>query len=109
MNVNPGELRQRIKFVTVTDGYDSEGYPVKEETTIYECQAKVSNMSGTEKIKSGAEVADTNTRFLIRYTTLINSDMDIFFNGNHYDITFINDYDFKHEYKEVLANLQKLV
>jgi SPP1 family predicted phage head-tail adaptor len=109
MNVNPGEFRQRIKFVKVEDGYDENGFPIKVEATIYECQAKVTNTSGTEKIKSGAEVTDVNTRFLMRYTNLINADLMIKFNSNYYDITYINDYEFKHEYTEVFANLQKQV
>lgn len=109
MNVNPGEFRKRIKFVTVVDGTDADGFPIKTETTIYECQAKVTNTSGTEKIKSGAEVTDVNTRFLMRYTNLINADHMIKFNNDYYNITYINDYEFKHEYVEVYADLAKKV
>lgn len=109
MNVNPGELRQRIKFVTVINGTDDDGFPIHQETTIYECQARVSNTSGTEKIKSGAEVVDANTRFLIRYTNLINEEQQIKFNGNYYNISYINDYNFSHEYLEVFADLSKQV
>lgn len=109
MNVNPGELKQRIKFVKVVNGYDTQGFPVKVDTTIYECQAKVTNTSGTERIKSGAELSNVNTRFLIRYTSLVNTDMQVKFNNNYYDIKFINDYEFKHEYIEVWADLEKQV
>lgn len=109
MNVNPGELRHRIKFVTVVSGFDNDGFPISGETTIYECQAKITNTSGTEKIKSGTEMTDTNTRFLIRYTSLINEDMQIKFGSNYYDIQFINDYEMKHEYKEVWAIMSKQV
>ena len=28
MNVNPGELNKRIKIVSVTNGADSEGFPI---------------------------------------------------------------------------------
>lgn len=109
MNVNPGELRQRIKFVKVINGIDSEGFPITSDITIYECQAKVTSLSGTEKIKSGAELSSVNTRFLIRYTTLINTDLQIKFNNDYYNISFINDYEFKHEYIEVWADLEKQV
>lgn len=109
MNVNPGELRQRITFVTVINGTDDDGFPVKEETEKYSCQAKVTNTSGTEQIKSGTDLVEVKTRFLIRYTDKINEDMEIKFNSNYYDIKYINDYEFKHEYKEVWAELQKQV
>ena len=109
MNVNPGEFRHRIKFVKTEEGTNSNGFPISEETEICQCQAKISNLSGTEKIKSGAEIFDVNTRFLIRYNSLINEDMEIVFNNNYYDIQFINDYEFKHEYMEVWAILNKKV
>lgn len=109
MNVNPGELRQRIKFVKVINGTDTDGFPIHSESEIYECQAKITQLSGTEKVKSGAEIASTNTRFLIRYTSLINEDMQIKFGSLYYDIKFINDYEFKHEYTEVWGELDKQV
>lgn len=109
MNVNPGELRHRVKFVKVINGTDAEGFPIRSESTIYECQAKITQMSGTEKIKSGAEVASSNTRFLIRYTNLINEDLMIKVGSLYYDIKFINDYEFKHEYIEVWTELEKQV
>ena len=110
MNVNPGELRHRIEFVTETDGYDSDGIPIKQETLIFSCQAKVSNTSGTEQIKSGAEITEVKTRFLIRYPiSTLKEDYQIKFNDNYYDIKYMNDYEFKKEYMEIWAELQKQV
>lgn len=109
MNVNPGELRHRISFVTETNGYDDNGFPIQEEVVKYSCYARVTNTSGTEQIKSGVELAEVKTRFLIRYTDKIQEDYQIKFNDNYYDIKYINDYQFKHEYKEVWAELQKQV
>ena len=109
MNGNPGELRHRIEFVTRISGTNENGFPVEEETSEFSCYAKVHNTSGTEQIKSGTDLVETKTRFLIRYTDEINEDMFIKFNGDYYDIKYINDYEFKHEYKEVWAQLQKQV
>lgn len=110
MNVNPGELRHLIEFVTETDGYDGEGFPIKQEALIFSCQAKVSNTSGTEQIKSGTELAEVKTRFLIRYPiSTLKEDYQIKFNGNYYDIKYMNDYEFKKEYMEIWAELQKQV
>ena len=109
MNINPGDLRHQVKFVTTINGTDADGMPIQKETTIYTCQAQVTNTSGTEQIKSGAEITEVKTRFLIRYTSLINADQKIKFNSDYYDIKYINDYEFKHEYKEVWTELQKQV
>ena len=109
MNVNPGELRHKIQFVTVIDGTDTDGFPIHDEDVIYSCNAKITNTSGMEKIKSGTEITDKNTRFLIRYTSVINEDMQIKFGSNYYDIQFIQNYEEKKEYVEVWTIMTKQV
>ena len=108
MNINPGELNKRIKFVTTTNGTDENGFPIPEETIHHECWAKVSNTSGSEIIKANAEFSEVKTRFLIRYTKkAIDRVWMIIFGGNSYDITYTNDYEFSHEYIEIFATLRK--
>lgn len=108
MNINPGELNKKIKFVTLTSGMDEDGYPIEGETIHRECWAKVTNTSGTELIKAGAEFSEVKTRFLVRYTkTALNDKMTIVFGGDYYDIKYMNDYEFSHEYVEIFATVRK--
>jgi SPP1 family predicted phage head-tail adaptor len=108
MMINPGELNKKIKFVTITSGYDSDGYPVNEEESQHECWAKVTNTSGSEAIKANAELSEIKTRFLIRYTSKsINRSWVVKFDSGYYDIEYINDYGHSHEYIEILASLRR--
>jgi len=110
MNVNPGELSKRIKIVSVVSGVDSDGFPIASETIIHECWAKAGNTSGTELIKAGAEFVEAKTRFLIRYTSkTINEDMQVIFNGDYYNIRYVNNYEYSNEYIEIFGTLRKLV
>jgi len=110
MNVNPGELNKRIKIVSVTNGADSEGFPIPIETLIHECWAKAGNTSGTELIKAGAEFIEAKTRFLIRHVNkTINEDMQVIFNGDYYNISYVNNYEYSNEYIEIFGTLRKLV
>ncbi len=108
MNVNPGELNRRISFYGAVDGTDTDGFTKPKDSIIHSCWAKVTNMSGTETIKSGKDFAEINTRFLIRYTSKnLNSNMEILFDNRKYDISYINDYGFSHEYIEVFAKVRE--
>ncbi|MDF2537413.1 MAG: putative phage head-tail adaptor family [Herbinix sp.] len=108
MNINPGELNKRIKFITTTSGQDADGFPIAEEITHHECWAKVTNTSGTELIKANAEFSEVKTRFLIRYTKKkIENFWTLVFIGNPYDIAYTNDYEFSHEYIEIFATLRR--
>lgn len=111
MNVNPGELSKRIKIVSVVFGVDSDGFPIiVSETIIHECWAKAGNTSGTELIKAGAEFVEAKTRFLIRYTSkTINEDMQVIFNGDYYNISYVNNYEYSNDYIEIFGTLRKLV
>lgn len=108
MNINAGELNKKIKIITSTSGTDFDGFPTEEETVIRECWAKISNTSGTEVIKANAEFSEVNTRFLIRYSSkVIDEKMTIVFAENYYDILYINDYNFSHEYLEIITKVRR--
>jgi SPP1 family predicted phage head-tail adaptor len=104
MNVNPGEFRQTIHFVKTFNGTNENGYPVKTRETVYTCKAKFSRISGTELIKSNAEFTSVKVRFLIRYTPLVDRKYIIEYAENDYEIEYINDYEDKHRYIEIIAS-----
>ena len=105
-------LNKRIQFLTVSNGgIDAEGFETDpSETIVWECWAQVSETSGTELIKSGAEFSQTKKRFLIRYTSvLLNTDMVVRYAGQDYDIVLINTYGDNHEYTEIWTQKKELV
>lgn len=110
MNVNPGEMNKRIKIMATTRTVDEDGFQIESEIVQHECWAKVSNTSGTELTKANAEFVEVKTRFMIRYTAkVINEDMTILFQGNTYDIAYLNNYGFSNEYMEIYGTLRKVV
>lgn len=111
MNVNPGELDKRIKFITTASETDSDGFPAEPvETIFHECWASVSHTSGTEIIKANAEFSEIKTRFMIRYTKKeINQKMEILFNAKHYNIAYMNNYNLSNEYIEIFATIKELI
>lgn len=110
MNINPGMFKKTIQFVTSKDGVDSSGFPIASEVVVRTCNAQVTQKSGTEVSRSNAEFSEVNVRFLVRYTpTVLTNDMKILFDGDRYDIDYINDYGFSHQYVEVFAKKQELV
>ena len=94
MNINPGELNKKIQIISVNSGVDGEGYPVEgAESIVRNCRAKVTNVSGTEVVKSNAEFATIRKRFLIRAgKSEINTGMFIKYQGKKRNIRYINEY-----------------
>ena len=105
-------LNKRIQFLTFSSGgIDAEGFETDpSETIVWECWAQVSETSGTELIKSGAEFSQSKKRFLIRYTSVpLNTDMVLRYAGQDYDIVLINTYGDNHEYTEIWTQKKELV
>ncbi len=106
------KLNKRIKILQIEDGdIDAEGFETGEsEVLIWECWAQVSQTSGTELIKSGAEFSETKKRFLIRYTSVpLNTDMVLRYAGEDYNIVLINTYGDNHKYTELWTEKKELV
>lgn len=92
MEVDPGKLDKRIEILN------------EDETSFYKCWAAVNQLSGNETVKNNIQFEQATTRFLIRYTKKnIYNDMTIKFAGFIYDIQYTNDYNFSHEYIEIIA------
>lgn len=103
MNVNPGELNKRIHIIRPADGKDADGYDAEpSNASVHACWAKFSRTSGTETVKANGDFGHVNCRFLIRYTTQrLSRKMIVRYDGNDYEIKYINDYEDSHEYLEI--------
>lgn len=106
MEVNAGELNQRIQILRYTEARNSAGYlaPPSEPEVVHSCWAKFSRTSGTEAYKANADMSKVTVRFLIRYTRKpIDRKMFVRYRGNDYEIVYINDYGDSHQYMEIIC------
>lgn len=106
MTVNPGELDKKIEIVRRRRTKDADGYDTETRETVHGCWAKFSRKSGTELARADADFAQMDVRFLIRYTTKpLDRKMAVIYNGQCYEIQYLNDYGDRREYIEIWARL----
>jgi len=102
--INPGKLNQRIKIYKTGTGYDGYGEPLDGKEVVHECWASVKNKSGTEQFKSVTPFSKVVTSFLIRYTKKsIDTTMKIEFQGEEYNIIYVDNFNFSNEWIEITA------
>lgn len=102
--MNPGKLNKRIKIYKQVKKHDEYGEPIEEKELIHSCWASVKNKSGREQFKSVAPFNKTVTSFLIRYTKKsIDTTMTIEFQGEEYNIVYVDNYEFRNKYIEITA------
>lgn len=102
--MNPGKLNQRIKIYRKNAGYDEYGEPLDTKILVHECWASVKNKSGREQFQANTPFAKTVTSFLIRYTKKsIDTTMTIEFQGEEYNIVYVDNYNFSNEWIEITA------
>ena len=106
MLINPGNFDKRIKIVRYELQKDADGFEQKVEIVVLMTWAQVTNTSGTEILPSNSEFSEIKTRFLMRTPKLnLDKDMVIKFDGNAYNIVYINDYGYDKRYTEIMAEL----
>ena len=105
MNINAGELNKRIHIIEIVDTeQDADGYPINVERNVRTCWAKFSRISGTEVFKANADFSEVKVRFLIRSGSReIDRKMLVRYEGQDYDILYVNDYDDAGEYTELMC------
>lgn len=109
MNINPGELNKKITIVEIVSITDNDGYETETENILRSPWAKFTRTSGTETVKANADFGEIKARFLVRYTPLeITRKMFIRYNGDKYNIAYVNDYEDKHEYIEIWCDIEGL-
>ena len=106
MYINAGKLNKKIEIIKFEEIKDKDGFPIKNEVLVLKTWAQVTNISGTELIKNNSDFAQVKTRFLIRTPRkAIAKDMFIKFKDNFYNINYVNNYGFKNQYTEIIAEL----
>ncbi len=106
MQINPGSFDKKIEIIKYEVRKDSDGFENKTEVSVLNTWAQVTNISGTEILRSNSDFSQVKTRFLLRTSkTEINKDMYIKFRGNIYNILYINDYSYDKKYTEIMAEL----
>lgn len=103
MNVNPGELKERIQILEEEITEDSDGYYQPHYKVFHSCRAKVSQKTGTEHLKNNADFSDVSVRFLIRHTRKrLTRRMVVRYQETDFEIQYLNDYQGR-EYIEIIA------
>lgn len=102
MYVDAGELKHKIEIFRREPNRDSSGYGKSDEIPVRSCRAKVTQVSGTEMVKANADFGEVKTRFLVRYTrTKLDRKMFVRYQGNDYEILYINPYGDSREFLEI--------
>ena len=65
MQINPGIFNKKIEIIKITETKDSDGFPIKSEAVILSTWVHVTNVSGTEIMRSNSDFSEVKTRFLI--------------------------------------------
>lgn len=86
MIVDPGELDQRISFLTDTEQSDGMGGVTLTPSTVATVWAKVKTGSGTEKTGYDRVNAVFTCTFITHYRSDITEKMRISWGGNEYNI-----------------------
>lgn len=106
MQINPGIFNKKIEIIEFKETKDNDGFPIKSEAVILSTWAHVTNVSGTEIMRSNSDFSEVKTRFLTRTPKLdITKDMVIRFAGKTYNIIYINDYSYDKKYMEIMAEV----
>lgn len=92
--INAGKYNKRITIYQVVETKDSDGFPVKTETTILQPYASVKTTRGFTLIANDSDFEKAYTNFTIRYPiTTITRDMLVSFNNKIYSIEYLNNVD----------------
>ena len=105
MNINPGELKKKIAIIQWEKIKDEDGFEKKVIKSKKSVWAKFQRKSMKELEENFANFRDIEVRFLIRYTE-IDRDMEIEYNGELYQIIFLNNYGDNNRYIEIGARIK---
>lgn len=101
--MNPGDLRHRITLQRLTTTTNENGFEIEEWIDVKTVWAGVSNLYGREYFEAAAVQAENTVKFIIRYTKDIDTSMKIIFRGKQYNITSIDNINYKNELMEIKA------
>lgn len=104
---NAGELNKKITIVKTEPIYDEDGLLIDETSVSIPKHAKVTHISATEFIKSGADVGIIKMRFLMRYSKLSNPTRKdrVLYNSQIYEIEAVLNIAEANEFIEVVGKV----
>lgn len=106
LNVDAGALDKRIEIIQRVTTYDDARYETTEDKLIHRCWAQFTRQSGTEGLRQGADLGTVKVRFLIRTPPVEISRRHIVrYNGDDYNITYVNHYGDRGGFVEILGEL----
>ena len=104
MLINPGNFDKKIAVIKFKSRKDSDGFEEKSEIVVLLTWVQVTNISGTEVLRSNSDFSEVKTRFLMRTPKIkLDKDMFIKFAGNTCNIIYINDYGYDRKYTEIIT------
>ena len=98
-----GKLNKRIniqEYNTIENGMGDSVSNWVDFTTVW---ANVTNLSGREYFSAMQVRAENTVKFTIRYNKNINETMRIIFEGNNYNINFIDNIKYGNKFIEIKA------
>lgn len=101
-----GKLNKRITFQAFTSTVNENGFEEQNWVDVKIVWASVANLSGREYFAAAAVQAETTVKFIIRYTSDLNTDMRISFQDGIYNISFIDNIKYGNAFLEVKALLE---
>jgi SPP1 family predicted phage head-tail adaptor len=96
-----GKLNRLITLQSRAQGKDSEGGMIDTWTDFaVNIWAKVAHLSGNERraTQHGGQMLEARTEFTIRYLPGVLNTMRVVFNGQHYNIRHVNDFEDGHAF-----------
>lgn len=106
-----GELNRHVQLMRLeTVGINPNTYqPIKKNVVFANIWAKVSALHGQEYYTAVSVQLEKQLSFIIRYRPDITEQVNIWFEGRGYNISFIDDVKYHHEFMEIKANYSKRV
>ena len=102
-----GELNQRVQLQRRVDTQDAAGQKVETWPAVATVFARVTNLSGLEQIKAGADTSVVSTSIVIRFRSDVDASMRVLYRSNVYKINAVLPDERLRQYIELLVELIK--
>lgn len=105
--INIADFRNKVTIQRYTTVVNDDGIPNEKYTDLITINAKVQNTTGKEFQQSYGTTASVTTKFTIRYLRNLNltSKDRIIYNGNAYNIVYVNNISEANTYLELVGVL----
>ena len=98
-----GKLNKRVLLQTYTVTENDMGDSISTWVDFATVWASATNLSGKEYFAAMQVQAENTIKFIIRYNKNVNETMRIIFEGNNYNIVFIDNIKYDNKFMEIKA------